>query len=275
MGTARMTAALTAGLILGLGSTAVLADATLRFTETHADAGSTLMIREGKVRLEEREADGSMIYSLFDRELRTLTMIMDEERSYAELTVAALEAQADQVREMQEGFLRQMREQMETMPPEQRAMMEQQMRQMGIDPAMLSGHDTPVPDLSSLETRPTGERRTVGGVTCQGMDVHLGGELTNELCVAQPGDVGLSDADFNTLRDLFEFMQSLSEVAMAMGGPFAADMGAEMLPVLDGVPVLVRNLGDGSEVRLQSVATDRLSDDLFLIPADYQRVDPF
>jgi hypothetical protein len=274
MGIDRMIHAFSAILLLGLVATAQ-ADVTLQFTETGADTGSTLMIQGGHVRMEEREADGSMVYSLFDRETRTLTMVIDEERSYAQLTEEGLKAQAQEVQGMQEDFLAQMREQMAQMPPEQRQMMEQQMRQMGVDPAMLSGEDPPAPDLSSLETRPTGEQRTIGGFRCQVMEVLLEGEITNELCVADAGHVGLSAADYGTLKVLFEFMQSLSEIAMSMGGPFAADMGAEMLPAVDGVPVLVKNLEDGSEITLQSVSTDALSPDLFRIPADYQRVDPF
>jgi hypothetical protein len=275
MGIDRMIHAFPAILLLGFFA-AAQADVTLQFTDTAgADTGSTLMIKGGDVRMEEREGDGSMVYSLFDRKTRTLTMVIDEERSYAQLTAEGLKAQAHEVRGMQENFLAQMREQMAQMPPEQRQMMEQQMRQMGVDPAMLSGEDPPAPDLSSLETRATGEQRTIGGFRCQVMEVLLEGEITNELCVADAGHVGLSAADFETLKVLFEFMQSLSEIAMSMGGPFAADMGAEMLPAVDGVPVLVKNLQDGTEITLQSVSTDTLSPDLFRIPSGYERVDPF
>lgn len=254
---------------------AASADATLRFTDNGEGSGSTLMIRGNMVRMEEREADGSTIYSLFDSETRTLTMIMDDERGYAELTEAALKAQADQVRTMQEEFLQQMRQQMEHMPPEQRGMMEQQMRQMGIDPAMLSGEDTPVADSSALQTRRTGKTGAVSGIRCVEVEVLLDGERTNELCVAEPEQVGLDSGDFATLKQLFEFMQRLSDIALSMGGPFAAEMGAEMLPVVDGVPVRVRNLADGSVITLQSIATETLAQDLFRVPEGYQRVDPF
>jgi hypothetical protein len=251
------------------------ADAILQYTDSGESSGSTLMIKGSQVRMEEREADGSTVYSLFDSKTRTLVMVIDEERSYAELTEDGLRAQAGEVRAMQEQFLQQMRQQMEQMPPDQRAMMEQQMRQMGIDAAMLSGDDAPVPDSSALETRRTGTSGTIGGVRCEGMEVLMDGTRTNELCVADPQQLGLSAADFATLRTLFEFMQSLSDIALSMGGPFAADMSAEMLPVVDGVPVQVKNLQDGSVTTLQSVSTDTLSADLFQVPDGYQRVDPF
>lgn len=267
---------MTFAIVLVLAAPAAAgADATLRFTDNGEGSGSTLMIRGNMVRMEEREADGSTIYSLFDSETRTLTMIMDDERSYAELTEATLKAQADQVRTMQEEFLQQMRQQMEHMPPEQRGMMEQQMRQMGIDPAMLSGEDTPVADSSALQTRRTGKTGTVSGMRCVEVEVLLDGERTNELCVAEPEQVGLDSGDFATLKQLFEFMQRLSDIALSMGGPFAAEMGAEMLPVVDGVPVRVRNLADGSVITLQSIATETLAQDLFRVPEGYQRVDPF
>jgi hypothetical protein len=266
--------AMAIALVLGF-STAAQADIALRFTDADRASGSTLMIKGDKVRMEEHEADGSTVYSLFDGDTRTLTMVIDEERSYAQLTEEGLRAQAQHVRQMQEEFLAQMRQQMAHMPPDQRQMMEQQMRQMGIDPALLSGQDAPTPDLASLKTRPTGETRTIGGVRCEGMDVMLEGQRTNELCVARPGAVGMSDADFRTLRSLFAFMHSLSEIAVSMGGPFAGDMGTEMLPDVDGVPVMVRNLEDGSTITLESVSTDPLPAELFTIPAGYQRVDPF
>jgi hypothetical protein len=257
-------------------SGAIHADATLQYTDSGEEgSGSTLMIKGSQVRMEEREADGSTVYSLFDSETRTFVMVIDEERGYAELTEDGLRAQAGEVRAMQEQFLQQMRQQMEQMPPEQRSMMEQQMLQMGIDAAMLSGEDSPVPDSSALETRRTGGSSTIGGVRCEGMEVLLDGTRTNELCVADPEKLGLSAADFATLRILFEFMQSLSDIALSMGGPFAAEMSAEMLPVVDGVPVQVKNLQDGSVITLESVSTDALSADLFQVPAGYQRVDPF
>ena len=251
------------------------ADITLGYTDEGGATGSTVMIKGNMVRMEEREEDGSIVYSLFDRDGRTLTMVIEEERSYAQLTEDGLRAQAGEVQRMQQEFLRQMRQQMEHMPPDQRRMMEQQMRQMGIDPAMLSGEDIPVPDIATLETRPTGETGTIGGVRCERMDVYLEGERTNELCVARPGDVGMSSDDFATMQVLFEFMHSLAEIAISMGGPFAADMGTEMLPKVDGVPVMIRNLDDGMEIKLESVSGDTLSADLFRIPPDYERVDPF
>lgn len=275
MDVSRIITAFAAAAALSL-SGALHADATLQYTDSGEESsGSTLMIKGSQVRMEERDADGSTVYSLFDSETRTLVMVIDEERSYAELTEDGLRAQAGEVRAMQEGFLEQMRQQMEQMPPEQRSMMEQQMRQMGIDAAMLSGEDSPVPDSSALETRRTGTSDTIGGVRCEGMEVLMDGTRTNELCVADPQQLGLSAADFATLRTLFEFMQSLSDIALSMGGPFAAEMSAEMLPVVDGVPVQVKNLHDGSVMTLQSVSTDTLSADLFQVPAGYQRVDPF
>jgi hypothetical protein len=261
-------------VVFGFG-TALHADATLRFSDARTGSESTVLIKGASVRMEEREADGSMIYSLFDRDERTLIMVMDEERAYAVLTEDGLKAQADQLRDMQQEFLVQMRQQMQYMPPDQQQMMQQQMMQLGIDPAMLSGEDTPTPDISSLETRSTGRTRTLGAYDCREIEVWLEGELTNELCLADAAQVGMSRADFETLQVLFTFMHSLSEIAMSMGGPFAAEMGAEMLPEMDGVPVMVKNPKDGSEVLLRSVSRENLPAKLFRIPDDYQAVDPF
>jgi hypothetical protein len=260
---------------LATASPALLADITLQYSDGNGTSGSRVMIKDEIVRLEERLEDGAVIYSLYDSKRRTLTMVMDEERSYSELTEEGLKAQAGEMRAMQQEFLQQMRQQMAQMPPEQRQMMEQQMAQMGIDPAMLSGEAPPVRDSSDIETRNTGERIEISGIPCERLDVLLDGKRTNEMCVASPSAMDMSDEDYSTLRNLFEFMQRLSDIALSMGGPAAAEIGAEMLPVVDGVPVRVHNLMDSTVVTLESTSIETLPVEIFRVPTGYQQVDPF
>ncbi|MFW5453246.1 DUF4412 domain-containing protein [Thioalkalivibrio sulfidiphilus] len=263
------------GLAVASTSTALLADMTLHFTDSDGATGSRLMIKGELVRMEEQAEDGSVIYSLYDSRKRTLTMIIDEEQSYSELTEEGLKAQAGEMRAVQQEFVQQMREQMAQMPPEMRQQMEQQLIQMGFDPAVMAGSEAPIRDSSSLTTRKTGETSTINGVRCDHMEVLLEGRVTNQICVASPDRIRMNRADFATLKNLFEFMQNLSDIALSMGGPAAAEIGAEMLPVVDGIPVQVRNMADGSTVTLVSSSGERLSADLFRIPEGYQSVAPF
>jgi len=260
---------------LATASPALLADITLQYSDGNGTSGSRVMIKDEIVRLEERLEDGAVIYSLYDSKRRTLTMVMDEERSYSELTEEGLKAQAGEMRAMQQEFLQQMRQQMAQMPPEQRQMMEQQMAQMGIDPAMLSGDAPPVRDSSAIETRKTGEHGEISGIACERLDVLLDGERTNEMCVASPRAMDMDDEDYRTLRDLFEFMQRLSDIALSMGGPDAAAISAEMLPLVDGVPVRVHNLMDNTVVTLESTSIETLPVEIFRVPSGYRQVDPF
>lgn len=243
--------------LLAVGSSAQ-ADAMLHYVD---DEGleSQILVRGEIVRMELNEAiSGTSGYMLFDATTDTLTVVDDSEQTFTPLTREVMDEQMRAMTDM----VSDLRRQMEQLPPEVRQQLEEQ---LGIGE---EGFD------ADISTRDTGEQREVGDFVCDEHEVLIGGEPQSIVCVAEADSLGLSEADFQTLGALMDRLYELSLSALEAGGPMASQMGASLLPRVDGIPLEVSER-DGVTTRLAGLSTDELSSDLFRVPDSYAEQDLF
>jgi hypothetical protein len=253
----------------------VQADITLRFLDQPDGAVSTIMVKDGKVRIEDTESQGERNITIFDSATGKLLVLVEQERAYSEFTEQGLREQVTQMQGMLQGVQKEMmgymEEAMRDLSPEERSAMEQQMGRFG----MGSTGKQPA-ELPKLTTRRTGRTQTVAGVRCEIHEGYLDQEKTHEACVASPADLRVSAADHRALVAMFDFMARMAELAsetmgmgdMGIGRDFAAEFK-------DGIPVQLRDLETGGVSVLQDRSAERLGVELFKVPAGYTRMDLF
>jgi hypothetical protein len=250
------------------------ADVTLRFVDQPDGMVSSIMVKDGMVRIEDADSSESGI-TIYHSSSGKLVVIMANERAYSEMTEEGVRQQMSQMRGVlqgvQQGMMGYMEEAMRGMSAEERRAMEEQMAQFGL------GHPGGQPAaLPKLSTKRTGRTQNVAGVRCEIYEGYLDGEKTHEACVASPADLKVSAADHRALVSMFDFMASMAEIAgevMGMGGMgFGADFATEFK---DGIPVQLKDLETGGVTVLQSRSFERLGAELFQVPAGYTRMDLF
>ncbi|WP_019628711.1 hypothetical protein [Thioalkalivibrio sp. AKL10] len=245
------------GGLLAIGSTAQ-ADALLHYVD---DEGleSQILVRGDIVRMELNESiSGTSGYMLFDARTDQLTVVDDTEQTYTPLTREVMDQQMRAMTDM----VSDLRRQMEQLPPEVRQQLEEQ---LGIG---AEGFD------AEIDTRATGEQREIGDFVCDDYEVLIDGQVQSTVCVTEPDTLGLGNADFATLGALMDRLYELSLSALEAGGPMASQMGASLLPRVDGIPLQVSEKG-GVTTRLAGISTDDLSAALFSVPDSYAERDLF
>ena len=142
--------------------------------------------------------------------------------------------------------------------PEQRAMIEQSLgdRVPGIGDAKVD-----------VSVKPTGARERVGKVSCEVYRTHVNGDHTEDVCLANVADAGISGADQATLRRAVDEIKMLS--AKLSNGIFHLPLQA--VPS-DKFPVRMTHYEDGRPVQvveLKSLTSGGVPGGDFAIPAGY------
>ncbi|WP_019024331.1 MULTISPECIES: hypothetical protein [unclassified Thioalkalivibrio] len=234
------------------------ADALLHYID---DEGleSQILVRDHMIRMELNEAiSGTSGYMLFDARNDQLTVVDDEEQTYLPLTREVMDEQIQAMTDM----VSDLRRQMEQLPPDVRDQLKQQ---LGIGP---EGFE------AEISTRETDEQREIGEFVCSEIEVLIDDRPQSTVCVADAQSLGLEASDFQTLGALMDRLYELSLRALEAGGPMASQMGASLLPRVEGIPLEVRE-HDGVTTRLAGLSTDPLSEALFQVPESYEETEMF
>jgi len=185
------------------------------------------------------------------------------EQIYLVMDEAMLQGIASQISEA----MKEMEEQLAAMPPAQRAMVEQMMKEQ-------MGGATPSQVVANIEIREIGSDR-YEDYDCTLAEMIEDGVKVQEICSVDFADVDGS----GDVRDSFIKMgELLNELYNAI--PFAGQ-GArnpmEILDDLDGFPVRAVEFEDGQAVRetvLLSTGEQPVDSAMFSVPAGYSRIDP-
>ncbi len=164
---------------------------------------STMYVEAGRIRMEMESEHGKTIM-IFDGNKQVLWMIQPDQGSYMEMTadtVARMSQMAGAANPQMEQAMKQMQEKMASMPPEQRAMMEQAMKGRG--GAMGGG----APPTITFQAKGGSER--VGSFTCSKYDELSNGKRTAELCAAAFDQLHLTEADLKTFQTMAKFMEPM------------------------------------------------------------------
>ncbi len=253
-------------LTLTLSSLCLLLPATsfadTRLSIENTDSGENaqmqaVLVTRGKVRMEQGGDDDTLL--LYFQEGNTFYAIQPSDKSYMEFDPEEAGAMMDQASQMQQQMMAQLQERMKDLPAEQREQMMEMMKRSG--QTMPGSPEEPV----RYESRSGSD--TVGGFSCSWVEAYQGAQKVRELCLADPGSMGMASADKDTMTAMQTSMMAL---AKRLGN---AGMFQDNMP--DGFPVHVRHFDASgrltSEQRVQGVSTDTLDSSLFELPAGYQK----
>ena len=207
------------------------------------------------------EAAGSMIF------LGNEFLYVDhQDKSY----IVMDEAMLDEVSTQISDAMKQMEAQLASMPPEQRAMMEQMMKgQM----QGMTAQQAPSPSAPRVEAKGSGEWKSYN---CRQYAVYEGAEKVQDICAAQLDDVDGADDVIETFRNMAAYMTKMTE-SMPMGSDDRINPG-ELMDEIDGFPVHTIDYENGAvvgETSLDSVTEQDLDEGMFAAPEGYRRQDPF
>ncbi len=257
----RATLALTIFLPLGLANAGI----DVRYESTGpampATASNGSVLIEGSRSRMDAGGDATV---LFDGTAQRMEILSHKDRTYMVLDQASAEAIAAEI----EPALRQMRAQLEALPPEQRAMMEKMLgERMGIK---LGAEPEPAPDL---DLEKTGKTDAVGGIDCAWWNATNATVLVYEYCIAEPSDLPSGEQLLGFFRDLMQFQRDIVGTINRHG-----TFQVPRLPIADvrdvkGLPLISRQYRDGNmilETRYVSIVEKEVAADTFTRPNDYR-----
>ncbi len=233
------------------------------------DASGTVIERakiyaqSDKVRMEEGgngDAEASMIF-LGDRFL----YVDHREKAY----IVMDEAMLDELSAKMDEAMKEMEAQLASMPPEQRAMVEQMMKGQ-MQGMMAQGEEAPLPSVEEVGSGKWQSR------DCRKYDVFEGGTKTQQICAASLNDVDGAEEVIEAFRNMAAYITKMTE-SLPMRPAQQSNPG-ELMDQIDGFPIHTVDFENGEIVReasLDSVLEKELDDTLFEAPAGYRQQDPF
>jgi len=226
----------------------------------------TLYVNAGKLRIEgENPASGKYVM-IFDQARQVTWMADLGKGTYMEFTAAQVQGMANQTQgmmgQMQEA-MKQMESQMANMPPEQRAMMEQMMKQQ------MGGMGNNAAPETTVREKAKGEK--IGQFTCTRYEVLRGGQLSQEVCAAPASQLQLDPAAFATFQALAEFYEPLT--SQIPKGSWAAPSGMKQIQGFPVQTVIYSGQKPESEWRLVKIENKSLDAGLFVLPANLKKTE--
>lgn len=241
-------AATTAVLLFTTGTAA--ADIAIRYSNPTGNGDDMVLVVSGKrAAMEIPGGQGQDGRIVFDSDSNKLFMVMDSEQRYMDMDamMQSLGGLSDMLSGMMEGL-----------PDDAKGQLGGLLGNQGGDQA-----PAVEPELVA-----TGKTDTVGGIDCS-ISTYRSASAEMEMCLADPGDVGVSQADFEVLKAMMAKQKESAKQAGEMLGIRGMDMGPG---AINQVPLRMRQLsgpdsGTSSEFRGISEEVDVMS---VTIPDNYQ-----
>ena len=237
-----------------------------------AQAGQqvTLYVDAGKLRVEGDNPGSGKYLMIFDQAKQVTWMADLAKGTYMEFTAAQVQGMANQMQgmagQMQEA-MKQMQEQMANMPPEQRAQMEQMMKQQMGGMGGMGGGSAP-PQITVRE-KAKGEK--VGQFTCTRYEILTGGEKSQEVCAAALDQLKLDPSAFETFKALAAFYEPLTR--QIPKGTWAAPTGMSQIQGFPVQTLIYTGAQPTMEWALVSIENKALDAGLFVLPANLKKTE--
>ena len=236
------------------------ADVSLRIMDKQG-AESILQVSAGRCRFETTDMPG---YAVIDTRNHTVTRVDTARREYSTLTEEQLRAsldKVDQVRDALAPHMETLRNGLQALSPEQRAMAEQF---IGAQAAPAAG-----PPVTLVADRGT---QRIAGLSCTHHRLMQGRRQVGDACLLQRAGGPVSREDFATLDAAMSLLRELSGRA---GGLLAqaGSKSALLDPGARGIPIALRDYGTGESYRVVAASPRRLDEQLFSSHRGYRQVD--
>ncbi|MGA9332718.1 MAG: DUF4412 domain-containing protein [Rudaea sp.] len=193
--------------------------------------------------------DAGNVSMLFDGSGNRMIVLMHDKKKYMDMAKMAETAGAAMARAQAA---------LANLPPEQRAMVEQQ---MGKHMPGMGGAKV------NVSITPTGAHDRVDGYPCEVYTTTIDGRHSSDSCLTPLAAAGISAADAANLRNAFVQLQALTE--KMSGGMFKSPLSG--MPT-DRFPVRIVKFDDGragETVELKSLSTSGVPAGDFAIPPGY------
>ena len=233
-------------------STPVLADVSLRYVS--GSEVSVLRISAGKARMQAGSQQDNAL--LFDSQSGKLIALNGEQQQY--IDVDEVMGQMGGLRDKMSNMMAQA---MEGRSAEEKAAMGNLMG--GLMGGLLGKKAPKAAEPVAATVSRSGETDTVNGFACEKVMV-IDAEHRDEMCIAKPGELNISDADFAVMERLMKKMKSMSAKVrqfVDVSSPVA------IADNLGGVPV--KAYGKAAS-ELQAVDNTAIDATLFDIPTGYE-----
>ena len=214
-----------------------------------------IMIEKDWMRVEHDMPSGEKGTVLFDGTKQVIRLVNYDKKTYTEMTKADVDAMGQKM----STVMAQMQEQMKSLPPEQRARMEEMMKSRG-----MPGAAAP----PKITYRKVGTD-TVGRWTCDRYEGSQDGQKVAELCTVDPTALGFLPEDFEVSRKLAEFFKRL----VPQNGDNLFRMGKVEDQGFSGVPVKrVFSAGSRQSVtEITQVSCEQFPASSFDVPAGFRQ----
>lgn len=253
--TTRLLATLAFLLTTLLPAPHVRADTTIRLDGSRQAANAVIQVKGDRARL---ASASQPAYVIYDRS-RSLAVYVDTAgKTYTEVDRPTLEKYA--------GVVSTMREQLQMLPPAQRALLEQHMGGLtGLSRA------NGMPDLGALRSVARGSR-VIGGFHCELHQLLKDRQPVGDVCLSTAAEAGIAPADFATLMAMMDFMRQAAGLAQELTGGLTGDTRL-LLSGLQGVPVAARDYQSRQQFKVAGVSGQMLDAGLFDGYRGYRRKD--
>ncbi|MEM7283509.1 MAG: hypothetical protein AAF438_17980 [Pseudomonadota bacterium] len=137
--------------------------------------------------------------------------------------------------------------QLADIPPEQREMVKQMMKQRM--PQMVE------PEKVTYSVRDTGQKGEAAGYKCEVKELLANGQPESRVCVASAGETGVPRSDIAVLQSAMNTMRELAESL-----PFSqsSNLGEMDFDELGGIPIIYTDLSTNESNEVASISTDSL-----------------
>lgn len=180
---------------------------TQKETRGSQSTNTRIQMDKDHIRAESRSGNDETAF-VFDGTKKVVRMVNATQKTYSEITTTEIQQMASQV----SGMMAQMQAQLQSLPPEQRALVEQMMQGRGgaaMPPGVRGMPGMPaMAAAAKVEYRRTGTDK-VAQWSCTKYEGSSGGQKTSEVCTVEPSALNLSPSDFGAARQLAEFMKSM------------------------------------------------------------------
>lgn len=235
-------------------------DVALRIADDK-DAESHVYVNAGRCRI---ETSGMQGYTVIDTRNHTLTYVDTAKGEYSTLSEAQLRERLDKMDEVRKSLtphMETLRDGLQVLPAEQRAMFEQF---MAGDAAPAAGNTTKIVGDGGVQR--------FAGLACAHYRLVQGNRQVGDVCLLQRAGGAVSPGDFATLSTAMKLMRELSGHA---GGLLAQGGNKTVLlqPEVTGLPVALRDFSTGESYRVVEASPARLDEKLFSGYQTYKKVD--
>ncbi len=226
----------------------------------------TLIVKDGRVGFITN--DNGSVYAIFDQKQSAFAFINHSDRQYTIISKTWMEEMHKRSQESAKRIQEQLDKQLQSMPPQQRAMYQQGRMMLPMMAPYMSNLARP----NYLRTAvPLYITRSINNISCNRVDLLEGGRKTLELCVAQRDQLtGLSNDDYGTMLSMLQVAQELDTLgAFALGfkRPFLAAWGGGS----PGLPIAVTEHSGtlSTATELKKFDTEPVDTEQLQLPQDY------